>query len=62
MHRGAFLGIAPTNQPIDLKLAVIITFKDGLMASERFYWNLASLLTQLGIEKIPATTRELLSR
>lgn len=58
VHVGEFLGIAPTNKPIDLKLAVIITFKDGLMAGERFYWNLASLLDQLDIDRIPAVARE----
>lgn len=59
IHRGEFLGIAPTNRKIDLKLAVIITFSNGLMAGERFYWDLASLLTQLGIDRIPKNVEKL---
>lgn len=62
VHVGEFLGIAATNKPIDLKLAVIITFKDGLMAGERFYWNLASLLDQLGVDQIPNAARESIGR
>jgi steroid delta-isomerase-like uncharacterized protein len=53
IHRGEFLGIAPTMRPISLSLAVIITFNGDLMGGERFYWNLASLLEQLGIDRIP---------
>lgn len=57
VHKGTFLGVPPTNRPIDLRLCVVITFKDGLMAGERFYWNVASLLTQLGITEIPDEAR-----
>jgi steroid delta-isomerase-like uncharacterized protein len=47
-HVGAFLGIPATGRSIDLPIAVSITFKDGLMAGERFYYDLATLLRQLG--------------
>ncbi|TAL79088.1 MAG: hypothetical protein EPN76_04790 [Burkholderiaceae bacterium] len=59
VHRGEFLGIAPTNRKMELKLATIITFSNGLMAGERFYWNLASLLTQLGVDRIPKNVEKL---
>lgn len=47
-HIGDFHGIAATHRPIDLRLAVIIGFRDGLMAGERFYYDLGSLLRQIG--------------
>ncbi len=52
-HIGEFLGIPATGRPIDFSLAVIITFRDGLMAGERFYNDLATLLRQLGVNEIP---------
>jgi steroid delta-isomerase-like uncharacterized protein len=52
-HVGAFLGIPATGRPIDLPIAVVITFKDGLMAGERFYYDLATLLRQLGAASPP---------
>jgi len=58
IHQGEFLGIAPTGRPVSIKLAVLITFKDGLMAGERSYWDLASLLTQLGVDRIPDNIKE----
>ena len=33
---------------------VVLSFKDGLMLSERFHYDLASLLRQIGAEPIPA--------
>lgn len=47
-HVGDFFGIAATGQPIDLRLAVIIGFCDGLMAGERFYYDLGALLRPIG--------------
>jgi len=52
-HIGEFLGIPATGKPIDFPLAVIITFRDGLMAGERFYYDLATLLRQIGVHDIP---------
>jgi steroid delta-isomerase-like uncharacterized protein len=57
VHRGEFLGISATNRRIEIGLAVIITFSGGLMSGERFYWNVASLLTQLGMDSIPEQAR-----
>lgn len=52
-HVGPFLGIAPTGKQIDLPIAIFIDLKDGLMSGERFYWDLATLLRQLGLERLP---------
>jgi hypothetical protein len=54
-HR-RFLGLEPSNRPIVQPLVVMITFRDGLMASERFPYDLASLLRQIGPDPIPALT------
>jgi steroid delta-isomerase-like uncharacterized protein len=48
VHRGPFLDHPPTGRRIDFRLAVIIPFRDGLMAGERFYYDLATLLRQIG--------------
>ena len=52
-HVGEFLGIPATGKPIDFPLAVVITFRDGLLAGERFYYDLATLLRQIGVHEIP---------
>ena len=49
VHRGRFLDYAPSGRPVDLPLAVVIPFRDGLMAGERFYYDLATLLRQIGV-------------
>lgn len=52
-HVGDFYGIAPTRQPIDFRIAVVIGFRDGLMAGERFYYDSRTLLRQLGADVFP---------
>lgn len=49
IHRGRFLDHAPTGRPINFPLAVVIPFRDGLVAGERFYYDLATLLRQIGV-------------
>jgi steroid delta-isomerase-like uncharacterized protein len=49
VHEGEFLGIPPTGREVDVELAIFIELRDGLMTGERFYWNVASLLRQLGV-------------
>ena len=53
-HIGPFLGVAPTGRPIAQPFVVVLTFRDGLMLGERFHYDLASLLRQLGADPIPA--------
>lgn len=53
-HVGRFLGIEPTGRAIVQPFVVVLTFKDGLMLSERFQYDLASLLRQIGADPIPA--------
>lgn len=53
-HVGRFLGIEPTGRAIVQPFVVVLTFRDGLMLSERFQYDLASLLRQIGADPIPA--------
>jgi steroid delta-isomerase-like uncharacterized protein len=53
-HVGRFLGLAPSDRPIVQPFLVAITFRDGLMASECFHYDLAALLRQIGPDPIPA--------
>ncbi len=48
-HRGDFAGvIAPTNNPFRMPFVVFVEFKDQLLYSERFVYDLNGLLEQLG--------------
>src|SRR5215467_11165117 len=47
-HRGNYRGIEATGRPNDLPVAIFITFRDGLMSGERFYYDRASLHSQIG--------------
>jgi steroid delta-isomerase-like uncharacterized protein len=47
-HIGDYLGFAATGKSIIQPFVVLITFKDGLMSGEKFYYDLASLISQLG--------------
>jgi steroid delta-isomerase-like uncharacterized protein len=41
--------IPPTNKPIELKLMLVSSFRDGLIQRERAYYDKAGLMQQLGI-------------
>jgi carboxymethylenebutenolidase len=42
-------GIAPTGRALELAMIAVISFQDGKIASERLYWDQATLLVQLGV-------------
>jgi len=46
-HVGEFLGIAPTGRKVRFEVAVFVDLRDGLMATERFYWDRAGVVDQL---------------
>jgi hypothetical protein len=59
-------GVLPTNKPIEVATMTVVQFQDG-MASERIYFDQASILVQLGLldpGKLPvagvATARKVL--
>ena len=41
--------IAPTGKPIELHLAIVSSFRNGLIQRERAYFDLAGLMQQLGV-------------
>jgi steroid delta-isomerase-like uncharacterized protein len=53
-HVGPFRGIAPSGQAIRLPFVVFVRFRDGLLAGERFVYDLATLYRQLG-HPVPVT-------
>ena len=60
-------GVPPTNKPVEVAIVTVIQFQDGKMASERIYFDQASILVQLGLldpRKLPvagvATARKVL--
>lgn len=55
VHTGTFLGIAATGKPVRFRFTVFVTFRDGLMFSEKFYYDLAGLLSQIGAIELPLT-------
>jgi steroid delta-isomerase-like uncharacterized protein len=54
-HIGSFLGIEPTGRQVDIPTAIVATLRDGLMAGERMYWDVTTLLRQLGVSSLPTT-------
>jgi carboxymethylenebutenolidase len=42
-------GLAPTGKPLEVATVVVVKFRDGLMESERLYWDQAAVLDQLGL-------------
>jgi predicted ester cyclase len=54
-HRGDFFGVAATGRSIALPVAIVVTFADGRMSGERLYYDMLTLLRQLGVTAIPPT-------
>lgn len=42
-------GVPATGRKVEFGLVIIIQFENGNVASERFYWDQATVLTQLGV-------------
>jgi len=54
-HHGTFAGIAPSHKPFRLPFVVFVEFQDGLLAAERFVYDLNGLLAQLDQPAFDAT-------
>ena len=55
-------GVPPTNKPVEVAIVTVIQFQDGKMASERIYYDQASILVQLGLldpQKLPVAGVEI---
>ncbi len=54
-------GIPPTGRRVEIPVAVVVQFRDGKIASERIYWDQASVLVQAGLinpEELPVSGAE----
>ena len=50
-HAGDFFGLAPTGRHVDVQLASVMTFADGLITEERRIYDFTGLLVQVGVLK-----------
>ncbi|MGH3148952.1 MAG: ester cyclase [Rubrobacter sp.] len=51
-------GIPPTGKRVEFPVVVVVGFRDEMIASERIYWDQASVLVQVGLidpESLPVT-------
>lgn len=55
-HRGTFAGITPTQRTFRLPFVVFVEFRDGLLATERFVYDLNGLLAQLEQPSLDVST------
>jgi len=53
-HKGDFFGVPATGRAIELPVTIFVTLADGRMSGERLYYDLLTLLRQLGAKTIPA--------
>ena len=42
-------GVEPTGKKVEVALVAIVTFQEDKLASERIYWDQASVLVQIGL-------------
>ena len=42
-------GVAPTRHPVEVDFVVVVGFREGRIASERIYWDHATVLRQVGL-------------
>jgi carboxymethylenebutenolidase len=44
-------GVPPTHKIVDIDIIVVVQFRDNKIASERIYWDQATVLRQVGLLK-----------
>ncbi len=47
VHVAPFMGIEPTGVEVTYRFVVVVDFRDGLMAGERFYYDIAGIHRQI---------------
>jgi steroid delta-isomerase-like uncharacterized protein len=52
-HDGEFADIPPTGKPIDVPMAAIFEFDGDRLLCEKVYWDLATVLQQVGVLPAP---------
>jgi steroid delta-isomerase-like uncharacterized protein len=53
-HNGPFAGIPPTGKRIDVVAATVFDFEDDRLLCEKVYWDMATVLQQIGVLPEPA--------
>ena len=48
-HRGSFFGIPPTGRPLRIRAVSVVRMRDGRLAEDTFYVDLAGVLGQMGL-------------
>ena len=48
-HTGPFLSYAPTGKQVQIKGCEVVSLRDGLVYHDRIYYDLATILRQLGV-------------
>lgn len=49
-HQGGFLGVEPTGRQVAVPILIIVDLANGLLKGERFYWDVAGLMKQIGVD------------
>jgi steroid delta-isomerase-like uncharacterized protein len=55
-HDGDFLGNPASQRPVTVTLCNIIQIRDGLIYREREYFDMATVLAQIGASRLPTRT------
>jgi steroid delta-isomerase-like uncharacterized protein len=53
-HNGTFNGIPPTGRPVEVRMAAIFDFDEDRLLCEKVYYDVATILVQLGVLPEPA--------
>jgi steroid delta-isomerase-like uncharacterized protein len=53
-HNGEFNGIPATGKPVDVMIGTIFVFDEDRLLCETVYWDMATVLQQIGILPAPA--------
>jgi steroid delta-isomerase-like uncharacterized protein len=56
-HKGAFLGMPPTNRKVTIDGTSIYRLEGSKIAEAHANWNLATMMAQLGVIEIPREAR-----
>jgi steroid delta-isomerase-like uncharacterized protein len=52
-HDGEFNGLPPTGKPVDVRIGTIFDFDGDRLLCEKVYWDMATVLQQIGILSAP---------
>jgi steroid delta-isomerase-like uncharacterized protein len=55
-HRGDFMGIGPTGRPVTVPVCNVLELRDGKIYREREYIDMANILVQIGVTRVPTPT------